>query len=197
MQIPGSTRYCFFVISHGRRNILHFNITEHPTGSWIVQQLREAFPEDRAPRYLILDWDCKFQGEVATMLEVLGSELIRTAYRSPWQNGVAERWVGSCRRELSPRAYGPRNLMKVAGVATKWKRNVAATQALNPLLSVGLSRLSTLSLRAFGPRNFMKMLVVHFQCQRILLPSIFDRVTQGLRPAKPHESRWSGDQMET
>jgi transposase InsO family protein len=92
--------YCFFVIHHGRRNILHFNVTEHPTGSWIVQQLREAFPEARAPRYLILDSDAKFEGEVATMLEYLGSELIRTAYRSPWQNGVAERWVGSCRREL-------------------------------------------------------------------------------------------------
>jgi transposase InsO family protein len=109
-----------------------------------VQQLREAFPEDRAPRYLILDRDCKFSGEVATMLKDLGSDLVRTAYRSPWQNDVAERWVGSCRRELSPRAYGPRNLMKVAGVATKWKRNVAATQVLNPLLSVALSRLSTL-----------------------------------------------------
>ena len=92
--------YCFFVISHGRRNILHFNVTEHPTGAWIVQQLREAFPEDRAPQYLILDRDGKFSGEVATMLEYLPSELIRTAYRSPWQNGVAERWVGSCRREL-------------------------------------------------------------------------------------------------
>jgi transposase InsO family protein len=104
--------YCFFVISHGRRNILHFNVTEHPTGSWIVQQLREAFPEDRAPRYLILDRDGKFKGEVATMLKDLGSELVRTAYRSPWQNGVAERWVGSCRRELSLRAVGPRKLMK-------------------------------------------------------------------------------------
>ena len=92
--------YSFFVISHGRRKILHFNVTEHPTGSWIVQQLREAFPEDRAPQYLILDRDGKFNGEVATMLEYLGSELIRTAYRSPWQNGVAERWVGSSRREL-------------------------------------------------------------------------------------------------
>ena len=79
--------YCFFVISHGRRKILHFNVTEHPTGAWIVQQLREAFPEDRAPQYLILDRDVKFSGEVATMLEYLGSELIR-AYRSPWQNGV-------------------------------------------------------------------------------------------------------------
>ena len=58
--------YCFFVISHGRRNILHFNVTEHPTGSWIVQQVREAFPEDRAPQYLILDLDSKFNGDAAT-----------------------------------------------------------------------------------------------------------------------------------
>jgi transposase InsO family protein len=92
--------YCFFVISHGRRRILHFNATEHPTSQWIVQQLREAFPEDRAPKYLVLDHDRKFNGDVAWMLECLGSKLIRTAYRSPWQNGVAERWVGSCRREL-------------------------------------------------------------------------------------------------
>jgi putative transposase len=92
--------YCFFVIGHGRRRILHFNVTEHPTSPWIVQQLRDAFPEDRAPKYLVLDRDGKFSGEVATMLDCLGSELIRTAYRSPWQNGVAERWVGSCRREL-------------------------------------------------------------------------------------------------
>jgi putative transposase len=92
--------YGFFVIGHERRRILHFNVTEYPTAQWIVQQLREAFPEDRAPKYLILDRDGKFSGEVAMMLEVLGSELIRTAYRSPWQNGVAERWVGSCRREV-------------------------------------------------------------------------------------------------
>lgn len=92
--------YCFFVISHSRRRILHFNATEHPTSQWIVQQLREAFPEDRAAKYLVLDRDGKFSGDVARMLECLGSKLIRTAYRSPWQNGVAERWVGTCRREL-------------------------------------------------------------------------------------------------
>jgi putative transposase len=65
-----------------------------------VQQLREALAEDRAPKYLVLDRDAKFSGEVARTLEFLGSELILTAYRSPWQNGVAERWVGSCRRDL-------------------------------------------------------------------------------------------------
>jgi putative transposase len=92
--------YCFFVISHSGRQIAHFNVTEHPTATWIVQQLREAFPENRAPKYLVLDRDGKFSREVAMMLQSLGSELIRTAYRSPWQNGVAERWVGSCRRDL-------------------------------------------------------------------------------------------------
>jgi putative transposase len=54
--------YCLFVIEHGRRRILHFNITEHPTGHWIVQQLREAFPEFCPYRYAILDRDGKFGG---------------------------------------------------------------------------------------------------------------------------------------
>ena len=92
--------YCFFVISHSRRRVLHFNATEHPTSAWIGQQVREAFPEDGAPRYLIFDRDSKYEGEATEMLKCLGSKLIRTAYRSPWQNGVAERWVGTCRREL-------------------------------------------------------------------------------------------------
>jgi hypothetical protein len=48
---------------HGRRRLLHFNATEHPTGEWIGQQVREAFPEDSAPRYLILDRDSKCEGE--------------------------------------------------------------------------------------------------------------------------------------
>src|SRR5207237_3251099 len=89
-----------FVISQGRRKILHFNAAEHPTSTWLAQQIREAFPENAAPRYLILDRDSKYLGEATEMLKHLGSQLIRTAYRSPWQNGIAERWVGSCRREL-------------------------------------------------------------------------------------------------
>jgi hypothetical protein len=51
--ITFSSLYCFFVISHDRRRILHFNITKHPTSSWIVQQLREAFPFGSAPRFVI------------------------------------------------------------------------------------------------------------------------------------------------
>jgi putative transposase len=52
--------YCFFVIEHGRRKILHFNVTEHPTSSWITQQLRKTFPEPCPYRYALLDHDSKF-----------------------------------------------------------------------------------------------------------------------------------------
>ena len=92
--------YSFFVISHGRRKILHFNVTEHPAGSWIVQQLREAFPEDRAPQYLILDRDVKFSGEVATMLEYLPNELseqlIAVPGRTAWRSVGWEVVGGNC-----------------------------------------------------------------------------------------------------
>ena len=92
--------YCFFVISHDRRKILHFNATEHPTSQWVVQQLREAFPDESAPQYLILDRDKKFSIDVTETLRSMEIHIKRTAFRSPWQNGVAERWVGSCRRDL-------------------------------------------------------------------------------------------------
>jgi len=92
--------YCFFVIEHGRRKILHFNVTPHPTAEWVVQQLREAFPEAASYRYVILDRDAKFDDSVISFLQGTGLTLNRTNVRSPWQNGIAERWVGSCRREL-------------------------------------------------------------------------------------------------
>ena len=53
--------HCFFVIEHGRRRVLHFNVTRHPTADWVVQQLREAFPEAVQHRYAILDHDSKIR----------------------------------------------------------------------------------------------------------------------------------------
>jgi putative transposase len=92
--------YCFFVIAHDRRRILHFNVTKHPTSSWIVQQLREAFPFDSAFRYLIFDRDAKYGLQMTAFVKSLGISPIQTSFESPWQNGVAERWVGSCRSDL-------------------------------------------------------------------------------------------------
>jgi transposase InsO family protein len=91
--------YCFFVIDHGRRRILHFNVTAHPTAEWVVQQLRETFPDSARHRYMILDRDSKFSDDVIGFLRSSGIEAVRTSVRSPWQNGLAERWVGGARRE--------------------------------------------------------------------------------------------------
>jgi transposase InsO family protein len=95
-----SVLYCFFVIAHDRRRILHFNVTRHPSSVWVIQQLREAFPYDSAPRYLIFDRGANFNEEVTDTVKSFGIQPKRTSFRSPWQNGVAERWVGSCRRDL-------------------------------------------------------------------------------------------------
>jgi len=94
------TLYCFFVIEHARRRILQFNVTFRPTSDWIVQQLREAFPLPCPYRYVLFDHDSKFGSEVLQFLKSSALKPIHTTIRSPWQNGVAERWVGSARREL-------------------------------------------------------------------------------------------------
>jgi putative transposase len=95
-----SVLYGFFVISHDRRQILHFNVTKHPTSLWIVQQLREAFPLESSPRFLIFDRDGKYGIEVPAAIRSLRIKPVRTSFESPWQNGVAERWVESCRHDL-------------------------------------------------------------------------------------------------
>jgi hypothetical protein len=92
--------YCFFVIEHERRKILHCNVTQYPTAAWIVQQLREAFPEPCRYRYVILDRDRKFDAEVLSFLAAAGLKAKRTSVRAPWQNRLAERWIASCRREI-------------------------------------------------------------------------------------------------
>src|ERR1700730_10480101 len=87
-------------MEHGRRKILHFNVTRNPNAEWVVQQLREAFPDAGPYRYVILDRDSKYDTDVITFLKATGLEPKRTSVQSPWQNGIAKRWVGSCRREL-------------------------------------------------------------------------------------------------
>lgn len=92
--------YVLFVIRHGRRDIAHWNVTEHPSARWVGQQLREAFPYDSAPRYLVFDRDAIFSAEVVRTVRSLSIEPTRTSYPSPWQNGVAERFVGTLRELL-------------------------------------------------------------------------------------------------
>ncbi len=92
--------YVLFFIHHDRRRVLHFGVTRHPTAAWVIRQLREAFPYDEVPRYLIFDRDSSFSQAAIAAIRSFGITPSPTAYRSPWQNPVAERWVGSVRREM-------------------------------------------------------------------------------------------------
>jgi putative transposase len=76
------------------------NVTKHPTSGWIIQQLREAFPFGSTPKFLIFDRDGKYGRELPAAVRSLEMSPVQTSFGSPWQNGVAERWVESCRRDL-------------------------------------------------------------------------------------------------
>ena len=88
------TLYCFFVIEHRRRRILHFNVTEHPTSDWIGQQLREALPLPCPYRYVLFDRDAKFGGDVVELLQASALKPIRTKCSEPvaeWSGGALGR----------------------------------------------------------------------------------------------------------
>ena len=91
--------YVFVILHHERREIVHFNVTEHPTAQWTAQQLVEAFPFDSAPRYLLRDRDSIYGGRFRNRVKSLGIDEVLTAPRSPWQNPYVERIIGSIRRE--------------------------------------------------------------------------------------------------
>jgi transposase InsO family protein len=91
--------FAFLVLTHDRRQILHFNVTEHPTAEWTGRQLLEAFPWNAVPRYLIRDRDGIYGNDFDRSVHALGIMQVLTAPRSPWQNPYVERVIGSIRRE--------------------------------------------------------------------------------------------------
>ena len=91
--------YVFLVLAHDRRRIVHFNVTAHPTAEWTGQQLREAFPFEQIPRYLLRDRDRIFGNEFGEDVKSLGIKEVLSAPRSPWQRAYVERVIGTLRRE--------------------------------------------------------------------------------------------------
>jgi transposase InsO family protein len=92
--------HVLLIVHHGRRDVLRCAVTTSPTAVWVAQQHREAFPFDSAPRFMIFDRDAIFSAGVIATLRSMRVEPTRTSHRSPWQNGVAERLVGTVRQEL-------------------------------------------------------------------------------------------------
>ena len=87
------------MLAHERRRIVHFAVTAHPSAEWTAQQLREAFPWDSAPRYLLRDRDRIFGKEFVDQVKAHGIKQVLSAPRSPWQRAYVERLIGSIRRE--------------------------------------------------------------------------------------------------
>src|ERR1700736_2712633 len=91
--------FVLVILRHQRRRLISLSVTANPTAQWIARQITDAFPWDEAPDYLIRDRDAAFGRAVTTRLAAMGIREHPIAPRSPWQNGHAERLIGSIRRE--------------------------------------------------------------------------------------------------
>jgi hypothetical protein len=97
------TLYVLFFIQHQRRQLIHLNVTAHPTVAWVWQQLLNATPDGRHPAHLIHDRDGVYGADFAERIARMGIRSVRTPIRAPRANAAAERWVQSARREAVDR----------------------------------------------------------------------------------------------
>ena len=91
--------YGFLILLHARRELLWLGVTAHPTAEWIAQQFTEAFAWRNAPRYVVRDRDRIYGARFIQRVRVMGIRDRPISSRSPWQNGYAERLIGSIRRD--------------------------------------------------------------------------------------------------
>jgi transposase InsO family protein len=114
--------YAFVIVRLGRRDLVWINVTANPTAEWVARQITEAFPWDEAPHYLIRDRDRIYGSVVTRRLRAMGIRDRPTAPASPWQNGFAERLIGSIRRECVDHTLS-------------WARRICA-ESCDPMLAI-------------------------------------------------------------
>jgi len=107
--------FALIIIDHGRRQLLWFAVTRHPTAEWLAQQIVEAFPWDTAPAYLVRDNDGSYGQVFMSRLRSMGIRDRPISPRSPWQNAYVERLIGTLRRECLDHVliFGERHLRRV------------------------------------------------------------------------------------
>ena len=107
--------FAFLVVGHGRRQLIWFAVTRHPTAEWLAQQIVEAFPWDTAPRYLIRDNDGAYGQAFTNRVRTMGIRDRPIAPRSPWQNPYVERLIGTLRRDCLDHVliFGERHLRRI------------------------------------------------------------------------------------
>ena len=95
--------FAVLVLGHGRRQVLWFEVTRHPTAEWLARQITEAFPWNSAPAYLVRDNDCAYGHVFTSRVRAMGIRDRPISPGSPWQNGCAERLIGTLLRECLDR----------------------------------------------------------------------------------------------
>jgi len=125
--------YCFIVLRHYRREIIHFNITRHPTARWTAQQITEAFPYDSKPKYTIRDRDKIYGKAFIDRMKAMDIDEVLIAPRSPWQNPFAERVIGSIRRECLDHfiIFNERHLSQVLRAYVEYYNNARTHLSLD------------------------------------------------------------------
>ena len=125
--------FVLVILRHQRRRLISLTVTAHPTAEWIACQVTEAFPWDEAPDYLIRDRDASYGQVVAKRLAAMGIRDHPTAPRSPWQNGHAERLIGSIRRECLDHIviFGEAHLRRILAAYTGYYNGVRTHLSLD------------------------------------------------------------------
>jgi transposase InsO family protein len=125
--------YAFVIVRLDRRDLVWINVTANPTAEWIARQLTEAFPWDEAPRYLIRDRDTAYGAVVTRRLRAMGIRDKPIAPGSPWQNGFAERLIGSIRRECTDHviAVGEGHLRRILCFYARYYNESRTHRSLN------------------------------------------------------------------
>jgi transposase InsO family protein len=138
------TLYVFFVVRYASREVVHVQITQHPTAEWAAQQIVECCGWDRKPeRFLIHDRDSRYGELFDRRLQGLGITQIRTPFRAPRANSIAERWVRSARQECLDHTFifGKRHLCRVlaeyAAYFNQWRphRSIGQRAPCAPVLT--------------------------------------------------------------
>jgi transposase InsO family protein len=131
--------FAFLVLRYERRQLLWFAVTRNPTAEWLARQITEAFPWDRAPKYLIRDNDRAFGAAFKARVRAMGIRDRPTSFRSPWQNGFAERLIGSVRRECTDHliVFSEEHLRRILAKYSTYYNEVRTHLALDKDAPVG------------------------------------------------------------